>query len=58
MNAAMHPPMVEMEGVSKLYRLGTSGGGSLRAALDRILGRNRRVPGLKDTLGTRAGEQP
>jgi lipopolysaccharide transport system ATP-binding protein len=59
MNAVIQSPMVEMEGVSKRYHLGSPGAGSLRGAVENLLRRikgERLVPDPR--LGSRAADKP
>jgi lipopolysaccharide transport system ATP-binding protein len=59
MNATTHLPMVEMEGVSKRYQLGTPGAGSLRGAVENLFRRLRGRRLVADArLGTRAADRP
>jgi lipopolysaccharide transport system ATP-binding protein len=51
-------PMVEVQGVSKRYRLGAPGAGSLRGMLDNLFRRGPRPAKAPSTLGAREGDQP
>ena len=59
MHATTHLPMVEMDGVSKRYELGTPGAGTMRGAVESLFRRLRRTRQAPDArLGTRAADRP
>src|SRR6187402_3006511 len=59
MHATTHLPMVEMEGISKRYELGTPGAGTMRGAVENLFRRLRGTSQAPDArLGARAADRP